>query len=85
VAPYFRLPVNREALTSVTRGLVGDTSFAVLPEITPRLTFILTILTQLVQALVPASVTHPLTTSSSPLSQNSSSDPTSTLFSPPSP
>lgn len=47
VAPYLGLPINRDALTSVTRGLVGDTSFAVLPEITPRQTFILTILSQL--------------------------------------
>jgi len=47
VAPYLNLPVNRDALTSVTRGLVGDTAFAVLPAITPRHTFILTIATQL--------------------------------------
>jgi alpha-1,3-glucosyltransferase len=53
VAPYLHLPVNREAITSVTRGLVGDTSFAVLPEITPRLTFILTILSQLVHPVLP--------------------------------
>lgn len=36
------------ALNSVTRGLVGDTSFAVLPEVTKELTFILTFLFQLV-------------------------------------
>lgn len=47
VAPYLKLSVDYEAVNSVTRGLVGDTSFAVLPEITPRHTFILTILTQL--------------------------------------
>lgn len=47
IAPYLKLPVNRDALTSVTRGLVGDTSFAVLPDITPRQTFLLTILSQL--------------------------------------
>ncbi|KAF2400775.1 Dolichyl pyrophosphate Glc1Man9GlcNAc2 alpha-1,3-glucosyltransferase [Trichodelitschia bisporula] len=47
LAPYLKLPVNQAALNSVTRGLVGDTSFAVLPEISPRLTFVLTILTQL--------------------------------------
>jgi alpha-1,3-glucosyltransferase len=47
LAPYLKLPVKVEALNSVTRGLVGDTSFAVLPEVTPRQTFLLTILTQL--------------------------------------
>jgi alpha-1,3-glucosyltransferase len=48
VAPYLKLPIKEDALNSVTRGLVGDTSFAVLPDITPRHTFILTILSQLV-------------------------------------
>jgi alpha-1,3-glucosyltransferase len=47
VAPYLHLPINPSALHSVTRGLVGDTTFAVLPAITPRLTFILTLTTQL--------------------------------------
>ena len=47
LAPYLKLPVKAEALNSVTRGLVGDTAFAVLPEITPRQTFLLTIGTQL--------------------------------------
>lgn len=41
------MPVNREAVKSVTRGLVGDTAFAVLPEITPRMTFILTLAAQI--------------------------------------
>jgi alpha-1,3-glucosyltransferase len=40
------LPVKAEAINSVTRGLVGDTAFAVLPDITPRLCFILTVLFQ---------------------------------------
>lgn len=48
VAPRLGLPVNLEALNSVTRGLVGDTSFAVLPEITPRVTFLLTLLFQII-------------------------------------
>lgn len=48
LAPYLKLPVNKEALHSVTRGLVGDTSFAVLPEITPNTTFILTLLFQII-------------------------------------
>ncbi|KAJ5315489.1 hypothetical protein N7476_005796 [Penicillium atrosanguineum] len=48
VAPRLGLPVNREALTSVTRGLVGDTSFAILPEVTKEHTFLLTFVFQLV-------------------------------------
>lgn len=48
VAPRLGLPVNREDLTSVTRGLVGDTSFAVLPEVTTEQTFLLTFIFQLV-------------------------------------
>ncbi|KIW02094.1 dolichyl pyrophosphate Glc1Man9GlcNAc2 alpha-1,3-glucosyltransferase [Verruconis gallopava] len=47
LAPYLKLPISREALTSGTRGLIGDTAFAVLPEITPRQTFLLTIAAQL--------------------------------------
>lgn len=42
-APYLKLNVNREALKSVTRGLVGDTSFAVLPDISPQQCFGLTL------------------------------------------
>ncbi|KAJ5122332.1 hypothetical protein N7526_009269 [Penicillium atrosanguineum] len=48
LAPRLGLPVNREALTSVTRGLVGDTSFAILPEVTKEHTFLLTFVFQLV-------------------------------------
>lgn len=47
-APYLKLPVYTEAVNSVTRGLVGDTSFAVLPNITPRMTFVLTLAAQIV-------------------------------------
>ena len=39
--------VKTEALNSVTRGLVGDTSFAVLPDVSPRACFLLTIVFQL--------------------------------------
>lgn len=39
------------ALGSVTRGLVGDTSFAVLPEVTKESTFALTIFFQIVSTL----------------------------------
>ncbi|RYP04476.1 hypothetical protein DL765_010183 [Monosporascus sp. GIB2] len=48
VAPRLGLPVKAEALHSVTRGLVGDTAFAVLPEITPRMCFGLTLLFQVI-------------------------------------
>ncbi|RMJ22824.1 hypothetical protein PHISP_06295 [Aspergillus sp. HF37] len=47
LAPRLGLPVNHDALTSVTRGLVGDTSFAVLPEVTKEHTFMLTFVFQL--------------------------------------
>jgi alpha-1,3-glucosyltransferase len=53
VAPYLNLSVNREAINSVTRGLVGDTSFAVLPDISPRVTFVLTLAAQIVSQLAP--------------------------------
>ena len=40
---------NEGAVSSLTRGLVGNTSFAVLPEITTRVTFAITLIAQLVQ------------------------------------
>jgi alpha-1,3-glucosyltransferase len=43
VAPYLGLDVDREAVNSVTRGLVGDTSFAVLPDVVPLTCFLLTL------------------------------------------
>jgi alpha-1,3-glucosyltransferase len=48
VAPRLGLAVNQDAVNSVTRGLVGDTSFAVLPEITARMTFVLTLFFQII-------------------------------------
>ncbi|KAH8724273.1 ALG6, ALG8 glycosyltransferase family-domain-containing protein [Phaeosphaeriaceae sp. PMI808] len=42
-APHLGLKVNREAVNSVTRGLVGDTSFAVLPDVVPLTCFLLTL------------------------------------------
>lgn len=45
-APKLELPLKVGAIKSVTRGLVGDTSFAFLPEITPRVTFVMTLLCQ---------------------------------------
>ncbi|MCJ1307375.1 glycosyl transferase [Agyrium rufum] len=52
VAPRVGLAVKQEALQSVTRGLIGDSSFAVLPEITPQTTFILTLASQVPALLV---------------------------------
>ncbi|KAI9675342.1 MAG: glycosyl transferase [Caeruleum heppii] len=46
-APRLGLTLDSTAINSVTRGLVGDTAFAVLPGITPRTTFLLTLLFQL--------------------------------------
>ncbi|CAK7269360.1 glycosyl transferase [Sporothrix epigloea] len=46
VAPRFGWHVKTHALTSVTRGLVGDTAFAVLPDVSPRTCFVLTIIFQ---------------------------------------
>ncbi|KAJ4144425.1 hypothetical protein LMH87_003309 [Akanthomyces muscarius] len=46
LAPRLGLDIKAEALQSVTRGLVGDTSFAVLPEISARTCFALTLLFQ---------------------------------------
>ena len=46
--PYLKLSINEEAVKSVTRGLVGDTAYAVLPNITPQQCFGLTLSFQLV-------------------------------------
>lgn len=46
VAPRFGLDPKAEAMQSVTRGLVGDTAFAVLPDISPRMCFVLTLVFQ---------------------------------------
>lgn len=48
VAPRLGLPVDSAAIDSVTRGLVGDTSFAVLPAVSPRTTFFWTASFQMV-------------------------------------
>jgi alpha-1,3-glucosyltransferase len=48
VAPRLGYAVDREAISSVTRGLVGDTSFAVLPPVSKEYTFALTFGFQLV-------------------------------------
>lgn len=51
VAPRLGLPVNEGALNSVTRGLVGDTSFAILPNVTKEHTFALTFIFQMVSSV----------------------------------
>ncbi|KAF3289671.1 glycosyl transferase [Orbilia oligospora] len=48
IAPRLNLNIDSASLGSATRGLVGDTSFAVLPNIPPRVTFVLTLAVQLV-------------------------------------
>lgn len=45
MAPRLGLPVKTEALNSVTRGLVGDSTFAVLPEVSPTVCLVLTVAT----------------------------------------
>ena len=52
VAPYLGLDVDREAINSVTRGLVGDTAFAVLPEVVPLTCFVLTVGFQIVSGML---------------------------------
>ena len=49
VAPKLGLSVDQTALNSVTRGLVGGSSFAVLPNVSPTITFALTLLFQMVR------------------------------------
>lgn len=51
VAPRLGWTVRADALNSVTRGLVGDTAFAVLPDVSPRTCFVLTVLFQVLPLL----------------------------------
>lgn len=51
VAPYLGLNVDRDAVNSVTRGLVGDSSFAVLPDVPPVACFLLTLAFQVVRLI----------------------------------
>ena len=48
VAPMIGFRVDMNGKDSVTRGLVGDSSFAVLPNVSPKTTFVMTILFQIV-------------------------------------
>lgn len=47
LGPYLGLSLDADAVQSVTRGLVGDTQFAWLPQITPRTTFAITLAFQI--------------------------------------
>ncbi|KAK7208318.1 family 57 glycosyltransferase [Myxozyma melibiosi] len=49
-------PVYAEDKSSLTRGLVGVTSFSVLPDVQPRATFMLTLLSQIL-SLIPLLIT----------------------------
>ena len=51
MAPRLGLSVNQDAVNSVTRGLVGDSSFAVLPDVVPLTCFLLTLGAQIVRLL----------------------------------
>lgn len=53
VAPRLGLAVDSAAVNSGTRGLVGDTAFAVLPNISPSMTFTLTLCFQTVSSTQP--------------------------------
>lgn len=46
------LLANNELLKTSTRGIVGDIEFFILPTITPKLTFLLTLFYQ-IMALIP--------------------------------
>ncbi|KAF2836712.1 glycosyltransferase family 57 protein [Patellaria atrata CBS 101060] len=48
LAPRIGISVDQSAVHSVTRGLVGDTAFAVLPDVSAKVTFFLTLVTQTV-------------------------------------
>jgi alpha-1,3-glucosyltransferase len=48
LAPYLGLSVDKDAVRSVTRGLVGDTAFAVLPDVTAGTCFALTLAFQVI-------------------------------------
>ncbi|KAF2751147.1 glycosyltransferase family 57 protein [Sporormia fimetaria CBS 119925] len=47
LAPHIGLNVDRNAVNSVTRGLIGDSSFAVLPDVAPLACFLLTLAAQI--------------------------------------
>lgn len=48
LAPHFNIVVRQEAINSLTRGLIGDVVFGILPNITPMTTFIITCFFQMI-------------------------------------
>lgn len=54
LAPYLKLPIDQSAATSLTRGFVGDTSFAVLPNVPKQATFMLALIFQIVSPPAPS-------------------------------
>lgn len=48
LAPYLKLSVDRSAATSLTRGFVGDSQFAVLPDVPKQATFALALVFQII-------------------------------------
>ncbi|KTW29204.1 hypothetical protein T552_01160 [Pneumocystis carinii B80] len=48
LAPHLNIVVKQEATASLTRGLIGDTFFGILPNITPTTTFIVTCFFQMI-------------------------------------
>jgi alpha-1,3-glucosyltransferase len=46
------IPINEAGVVSTSRGLVGDTVFAVIPNIKPIHTFVITIAFQLVRSML---------------------------------
>ncbi|CAG8548617.1 5523_t:CDS:2 [Ambispora gerdemannii] len=47
VGKWLGWTLNEDSLASITRGLVGDVSFAVLPNIKPNVTFVMTLIFQI--------------------------------------
>lgn len=47
------LPISEAGVSSTSRGLVGDTVFAVIPNVKPLHTFVVTVAFQMVGAGIP--------------------------------
>lgn len=61
VAPRLGLLVDQKAVDSVTRGLIGDSSFAVLPIVSPKTSFVLTVMMQIVSIISSEAILLALT------------------------
>lgn len=60
VAKKFGWSLNEDAISSMTRGFVGDTQFAVLPTVEAIHTMIITVVVQLVSRTISISSTFDL-------------------------